>query len=121
VGYRTHRDASSSDDCNPPIPSRQVTLAINGLPAGNHGFHVHTYGDISAISGSGTGGHFVGNCTSCRPANILQEVGMLNDGVPLVSNGVSTTTVTFVERVAKLWGVNGWVQCCQWRCSVDRS
>ena len=33
-----------------------VTVAVDGLPDGNHGYHVHTYGDISNPSGMSTGG-----------------------------------------------------------------
>jgi len=31
---------------------------VHGLKPGNHGFHIHQFGDISAADGKSTGGHF---------------------------------------------------------------
>ncbi len=36
----------------------QVEADIDGLTPGQHGFHVHEYGDCSAPDGTSTGGHF---------------------------------------------------------------
>jgi Cu-Zn family superoxide dismutase len=36
----------------------QVEAHINGLAPGDHGFHVHDFGDCSAADGSTAGGHF---------------------------------------------------------------
>ena len=36
----------------------QVQAEITGLAPGNHGFHVHEFGDCSAADGSSAGGHF---------------------------------------------------------------
>jgi superoxide dismutase, Cu-Zn family len=35
-----------------------VSAKLNGLSAGNHGFHVHEKGDCSADDGMSAGGHF---------------------------------------------------------------
>jgi superoxide dismutase, Cu-Zn family len=35
-----------------------VTADISGLTPGDHGFHVHQWGDISSADGMSTGGHF---------------------------------------------------------------
>lgn len=35
-----------------------VTAEISGLSPGDHGFHVHQWGDISSADGMSTGGHF---------------------------------------------------------------
>jgi Cu/Zn superoxide dismutase len=67
---------------------------------------VHNYGDISDPSGMSTGGHFVGACNSCRPAGSLQEVGLLDDGKPLVVAAANTVTYSFLETVATLRGPN---------------
>ncbi|MBC2602464.1 superoxide dismutase family protein [Puniceicoccus vermicola] len=36
----------------------KVWGTIKGLSPGNHGFHVHQYGDITAADGTSAGGHF---------------------------------------------------------------
>lgn len=36
----------------------QVQAEIEGLEEGNHGFHIHQYGDCSASDGTSAGGHF---------------------------------------------------------------
>jgi Cu-Zn family superoxide dismutase len=36
----------------------RVTADLTGLPAGNHGFHIHEKGDCSAADGTSAGGHF---------------------------------------------------------------
>lgn len=36
----------------------RITAAIAGLTGSAHGFHVHTYGDLSTADGTSTGGHF---------------------------------------------------------------
>lgn len=35
-----------------------ISAEINGLTAGNHGFHIHQYGDCTAPDGTSAGGHF---------------------------------------------------------------
>jgi Cu/Zn superoxide dismutase len=52
------------------------------------------------------GKHFIGECNQCRPEGSPQEVGDLNNGIPLISVGNTSNDVTWVETVAKLWGVN---------------
>lgn len=36
----------------------RVSVRLNGLTPGKHGFHVHEYGDCSAPDGLSSGGHF---------------------------------------------------------------
>ena len=36
----------------------EITGDITGLTPGNHGFHVHEFGDLSSNAGLATGGHF---------------------------------------------------------------
>lgn len=36
----------------------RITAQLEGLPAGNHGFHIHALGDCSAVDGTSAGGHF---------------------------------------------------------------
>jgi len=48
----------------------QVHAEIVGLAPGNHGFHVHEFGDCTAADGSSAGGHF-------NPTNQPHAPGML--------------------------------------------
>ena len=89
-----------------PNGDLDVSVSATGLTPGGHGWHVHTYGDISDPTGMSVGGHFVGNCSSCRPAGQLQEVGLLDNGVLLQADENGTVLYTYVETVAKLEGVN---------------
>jgi Cu-Zn family superoxide dismutase len=36
----------------------QITGEVRGLTPGEHGFHIHEFGDISAMDGGSAGGHF---------------------------------------------------------------
>jgi Cu-Zn family superoxide dismutase len=36
----------------------KVVAEINGLKPGQHGFHIHEFGDISSMDGKSAGGHF---------------------------------------------------------------
>ena len=36
----------------------RITAQLEGLPAGNHGFHIHEFGDCSAADGTSAGGHY---------------------------------------------------------------
>lgn len=35
-----------------------IVADVNGLTPGKHGFHIHQYGDVSALDGTSAGGHF---------------------------------------------------------------
>ena len=36
----------------------QVSAELSGLTTGNHGFHIHQFGDCTAADGTSAGGHF---------------------------------------------------------------
>mmetsp|Transcript_23699 Transcript_23699/g.59725 ORF Transcript_23699/g.59725 Transcript_23699/m.59725 type:complete len:514 (-) Transcript_23699:226-1767(-) len=43
----------------PSLSSRiRITAEVEGLSDGMHGFHIHTYGDISDVHGGAVGGHY---------------------------------------------------------------
>lgn len=68
----------------------RVMAEIKGLPEGEHGFHIHEFGDCSAEDASSAGGHY--NPTKsihAGPDDIPREVGDLgNVVVDSKGNGV---------------------------------
>jgi Cu/Zn superoxide dismutase len=87
-----------------------VAVSVSGLVNASHGFHVHVYGDISDPYVMSESGHFIGDCNgTCRPnvTGMLQEVGYLNNGAPLVVTGINAVaTYRFQDSVAKLYGID---------------
>jgi len=82
------------------ITKIQVSYAFNLLTNGDHRYHVHRYGDIFAADGAATGSHFVG-VTNSRPQGGNQEVGLLNDGIPVQSDG-GESSGSFPDNVATM-------------------
>lgn len=53
--------------------SVHVSYDLTGLPQGNHGFHVHTWGEILGYADAmSTGGHFIGASPSSVPGLSLE-------------------------------------------------
>lgn len=58
----------------------EVIADVKGLPPGDHGFHIHTYGDLREEDGSSTDGHY--NPTSMKhggPATEERHIGDLGN------------------------------------------
>lgn len=83
-----------------------MTYNVDGLSEGNHGFHVHTWGNIEASDGSSVGGHFVGDCvaTDCRPGTDPEEVGNLWDGAGIDAGGGGRAVGMQLDSVIVLEG-----------------
>ena len=47
-----------------------IEADIEGLSEGNHGFHIHEWGDISKSDGTSAGGHF--NPEATEPPSWMQ-------------------------------------------------
>jgi len=82
-----------------------VKASLKGLPPGNHGFHVHEFGDCSAPDFTSAGGHFNprGNphgapTESARHAGDLGNVSAAADG---------TATLDWTDPTMKLDGPDG--------------
>jgi Cu/Zn superoxide dismutase len=102
IGYNPNDDEAT--------PSYNVNYFIQGLTGGEHTYHVHNAGDIiSKDTGSAMTQHFIGN-TNQRPAGGPQEVGLLNQGVPVDadtggdSDGGYTDTVMELNRGNSILG-----------------
>lgn len=58
----------------------RVVGRLEGLTPGEHGFHIHQYGDCSAADGSSAGGHFnPANSAHGSPASAERHVGDLGN------------------------------------------
>ncbi|XP_041066822.1 superoxide dismutase [Cu-Zn]-like [Carcharodon carcharias] len=81
--------------------STSVAGEISGLTPGKHGFHVHTFGDISKGCGS-TGSHYNPcNETHGAPQDKKRHVGDLGN-IEADENG--TARVEMVDRLLRLAG-----------------
>merc|ERR1711991_1212890 len=68
-----------------------ITVEINGVPEGNHGFHIHQHGDLTNGCKS-TGGHFnpFGK-THGGPTDDERHVGDLGNAVADADGNINTT------------------------------
>jgi superoxide dismutase, Cu-Zn family len=81
-----------------------ITGKISGLTPGEHGFHVHEFGDISSDDGMATGGHF----DSDKHMHGSDEAAERHTGdlgnIKAGDDGVATIDKT--DKVIKLSGAN---------------
>lgn len=58
----------------------KITADVQGLTPGMHGFHIHEYGDCSAMDGTSAGGHFdPEDMPHGGPENMERHVGDLGN------------------------------------------
>src|SRR5213595_2281593 len=74
----------------------QVRAEITGLTAGNHGFHVHEFGDCSAADAATAGAHF--NPTSKPHAGPDATERHVGDMGYLEADASSKATVDYVDH-----------------------
>lgn len=101
-----NRDSSSQDK----TCYTRIQASIQNLPGTKHGFHVHTYGDLSfADNGTSTGGHFA------DPANNLDLMHGYPDDANrhwgdfgnLTTNDDGVATYNRIDKVIRLGGILG--------------
>jgi len=74
----------------------KITAQITGLSKGEHGFHIHQYGDCSAPDGSSAGGHF--NPEDMKHSSREAEKRHVGDMGNLISEGEEfTTTLSYID------------------------
>jgi len=85
-----------------------ITAQLEGLPPGEHGFHIHEFGDCSAGDGTSAGGHFnPDEVAHGGPEAATRHVGDLGN-VTADAQGMATyDRVDSVVRLAGLHGVIG--------------
>jgi Cu-Zn family superoxide dismutase len=75
---------------------------ITGLTPGEHGFHIHEYGDCSAGDATSAGGHYAPRgMPHGAPADSLRHIGDLGN-IEADANG--TATINFSDSIIRLNG-----------------
>lgn len=74
----------------------EVVAQITGLSKGNHGFHIHQYGDCTAPDGTSAGGHF--NPEEMQHSSPTAEMRHVGDMGNLMSDGeTQTATLNYID------------------------
>ena len=82
----------------------KITGTIEGLPPGDHGFHIHQFGDCSFTDGKSAGGHFnPEGVDHGAPTDEIRHVGDLGN---ITSNFDSVAVFEFVDVAITLAGGN---------------
>jgi Cu-Zn family superoxide dismutase len=81
-----------------------VIANLTGLTSGNHGFHIHEFGDISSDDGSSAGGHF--NPTGMPHNMPMSEKRHAGDMGNIKADANGNTHIDYVDSVMKLNGPN---------------
>jgi len=82
-----------------------VKASLKGLAAGNHGFHVHEFGDCTAADGASAGGHFnPKGSPHGAPTATARHAGDLGN-VQAAADG--TASLEWTDSAMKLDGPDG--------------
>jgi superoxide dismutase, Cu-Zn family len=82
----------------------RVTVQLAGLTPGNHGFHIHEFGDISSSDGSSAGGHFnPAGMPHSAPASEKRHEGDMGN---ITADKDGNAHLEYIDRVLELTGDN---------------
>lgn len=82
----------------------RVVANLSNVPAGEHGFHVHEFGDCSAVDGTSAGGHF--NPTKMEHAGPSAEKRHVGDLGNVTANAEGKVTLDYVDKHLTFSGAN---------------
>jgi len=82
----------------------RVQAQIKGLKPGDHGFHVHEFGDCSAPDGASAGGHFnPAGTPHAGPHDAQRHAGDMGN---VAAGADGSATVDYVDKQASFEGPN---------------
>lgn len=81
-----------------------VTAQISGLTPGEHGFHIHEFGDCSSTDCSGAGSHF--NPMSHQHGGPDQRIRHVGDLGNIVADANGSATYSSIDRRLSLNGLH---------------
>lgn len=83
----------------------QISALLYNLAPGEHGFHIHQYGDCSSADGSAAGGHFnPGDMSHASPSDDNRHVGDIGN---VIANQSGIAILKYRDPHMKLMGVKG--------------
>jgi Cu-Zn family superoxide dismutase len=82
----------------------RVQAQVKGLKPGDHGFHVHEFGDCSAPDGASAGGHFnPGGSPHAGPHDAQRHAGDMGN---IAAGADGSGTLDYVDKQASFEGPN---------------
>ncbi|MCI0697109.1 superoxide dismutase family protein [candidate division KSB1 bacterium] len=81
-----------------------VIAKLTGVPKGEHGFHIHEFGDCSAADGTSAGGHF--NPTSMQHAGPMAEKRHVGDLGNVTADDQGNVSLDYVDKHLAFMGPN---------------
>ena len=82
----------------------RVVANLSNVPAGDHGFHIHEFGDCSAVDGTSAGGHF--NPTKMEHAGPSAEKRHVGDLGNVTANAEGKVALDYVDKHLAFSGAN---------------
>ena len=82
----------------------RVVVNLSNVPPGDHGFHIHEFGDCSAVDGTSAGGHF--NPTKMVHAGPSAEKRHVGDLGNVTANAEGKVALDYVDKHLAFSGAN---------------